>query len=141
MKQKSRSKTASYKLTSSILDSINCSFIALDKNWRFTYINQRASIPDISPEDLIGKSIWETFPEIIGTPVETLYREVMASRKPKVYENKSRVAEGRYFELNVYPIGDSGLAIFGQDITERKDAEMELHLAQERTATILEGIA
>jgi PAS domain S-box-containing protein len=129
------------KLTSSILDSINGSFIALDKNWRFTYINQRSAIPDISPEDLIGKSIWETFPEIIGTPVETLYREVMASRKPKVYENKSRVAQGRYFELHVYPVGDSGLAIFGQDITERKDAEVALHQAQERTATILEGIA
>ena len=130
-----------YELTSTILDSINGSFIALDKNWQFTYINQRAAIPAISPEDLIGKSIWETFPEIIGTPLESLYREVMANRKPKVYENKSRVAQGRYFELHVYPIGDSGLAIFGQDITERKDAEMALREAQERTITILDGIA
>jgi PAS domain S-box-containing protein len=130
-----------YTLTSSILDSISGSFIALDKNWQFTYINQQAAIPDISPKDLIGKSIWETFPEIIGTPLETLYREVMASRKPKVYENKSSVAHGRYFELHVYPVGNSGLAIFGQDITERKDAEVALREAQERTITILEGIA
>ena len=130
-----------YELTSTILDSINGSFIALDKNWRFTYINQRAAIPAISPEDLIGKSIWETFPEIIGTPLESLYREVMANRKPKVYENKSSVAKGRYFELHVYPIGNCGLAIFGQDITERKDAEMALRGAQQRTITILDGIA
>ena len=38
---------SAYSLTSSILDSINGSFIALDKNWQFTYINQRAAIPDI----------------------------------------------------------------------------------------------
>ncbi|MDD1697449.1 MAG: PAS domain-containing protein, partial [Methanoregula sp.] len=131
----------SYEFTSTILESIGGSLITLDKNWHFTYINQRAVIPNISPEDLIGKSIWEVFPEIIGTPLETLYREVMASRKPAVYENKSRVAHGRYFELHVYPVGDSGLAIFGQDITERKEAELALREAQERTITILEGIA
>jgi PAS domain S-box-containing protein len=130
-----------YKLTSSILDSINGSFIALDKNWRFTYINQQAAVPETSPENLIGKSIWDAFPEIIGTPLETLYREVMTSRKPQVYENKSNVAQGKYFELHVYPVGDDALAIFGLDITDRKDAEVALREAQERTNTILEGIA
>ena len=72
-----------YELTSTILESISGSFIALDKNWHFTYINQRAEIPTISPAEVIGKSIWEVFPEIIGTPLETLYREVMADRKPR----------------------------------------------------------
>ena len=70
-----------YELTSTILDSISGSFIVLDKNWQFTYINQRAALPNISPADLIGKSIWEVFPEIIGTPLETLYREVMVRQK------------------------------------------------------------
>ena len=130
-----------YELTSTILESISGSFIVLDKNWHFTFINQRAEIPTISPADVIGKTIWEVFPEIIGTPLETLYREVMANRKPRTYENKSIVASGRYFELQVYPIEESGLAIFGQDITERKEAEVALDEAHLRTTAILEGIA
>jgi len=131
----------SYDLTSMILESISGSFIALDKDWKFTYINQRAAIPNISPAGMIGKSLWEIFPEIIGTPLETLYREVMATRKPRTFENKSTDIRGRYFELHVYPIGDGGLAIFGQDITERKDAEVALREAHKRTAAILEGVA
>jgi len=130
-----------YELTSTLLDSISGSFIVLDKNWQFTYINQQAALPNIPPADLIGKSIWEVFPEIIGTPLETLYREVMVWRKPRTYENKSAVALGRYFELHVYPLGDSSIAIFGQDITERKEAEVALREAHLRTAAILEGIA
>ena len=131
---------SAYRLTSSILDSINGSFIALDKNWQFTYINQRAAVRDISPGEIIGKSIWEVFPEIIGTPLEKLYREVMASRKSRTYENQSTVIHGKTFELHIYPIGDGGLAIFGQDITERKYAEAALHEMQMRTNAILEGI-
>jgi PAS domain S-box-containing protein len=133
----------SYELTSMILGSISGSFIALDKNWQFTYINQQAVIPNIPPADVIGKSIWEVFPEIIGTPLETLYREVMANRKPRTYENKSNVALGRYFELYVYPIGDSSIAIFGQDITERKEAEVALRHNQEnlvRAQVLLEAV-
>jgi PAS domain S-box-containing protein len=65
----------------------------------------------------------------------------MVSRKPRTCENKSTVSLGRYFELHVYPLGDSSLAIFGMDITERKKAEVTLREAQERTITILEGIA
>ena len=41
----------------------------------------------------------------------------------------------------MYPIEDSGLAIFGQDITERKEAEVALVEAHLRTTAILEGIA
>ncbi|MDD1698629.1 MAG: PAS domain S-box protein, partial [Methanoregula sp.] len=130
-----------YELTSTILDSINGSFIALDKNWQFTYINQRAAIPDKPPEDMIGKSIWEAFPDIVGTPLETFYREVMASRIPRTFENQSTVAYGRYFELHVYPIEDGGLAIFGHEITKRKKTEVALHASQIRTVAILEGIA
>ena len=65
----------------------------------------------------------------------------MVRRKPRTFENKSTVAPGRYFELHVYPLGDSSLAIFGLDITERKEAEVAMREAHLITAAILEGIA
>jgi len=130
-----------YDHTSTILESISDSFVALDKNWRFTYINQRAlEYTNKSPKDVLGKTIWEIFPSIIGTPLETFYRNAMAGREPSIFKNTSIVAKGEKFELHAYPMGE-GLTIIGQNITERERAEEALREAQTRTATILEGIA
>jgi len=77
-----------YDHTSTILESISDSFVALDKNWRFTYINQRAlEYTNKSPKDVLGKTIWEIFPSIIGTPLETFYRNAMAGREPSIFKN------------------------------------------------------
>jgi len=130
-----------YDRTLTILDSISDSFIALDKDWRFTYVNRRAveySAKD--SKDVLGKTIWEIFPSIIGTPLETFYRNAMTSRKPSVFKNTSVVASGEKFELHAYPM-EEGLTIIGQNITERERAEESLRESQARTATILEGIA
>ncbi len=71
----------------------------LDTDWRFTYINRRAlGYSGKSPEDVIGRSIWEEYPEILGTPLEAFYRTAMESVEPLTYENPSAVATGRHFE-------------------------------------------
>ena len=130
-----------YDHTTNILESISDSFIAVDKDWRFIYINRKAlEYSDQSPNDVLGKTIWEIFPSIIGTPLETFYRNAMASREPSLFKNTSVVAKGEKFELHAYPM-EEGLTIIGQNITERERAEEELREAQGRTATILEGIA
>ena len=130
-----------YDHTSSILESISDSFIVLDKNWRFSYINRRAlEYSNKNSKDVLGKTIWEIFPSIIGTPLETFYRKVMTSRDPGIFKNTSVVAGGEKFELHAYPMAD-GMTIIGQNITDREQAEEALRESKERTANILEGIA
>ena len=130
-----------YDHSTHILESISDSFISVDKDWRFIYINRKAiEYTEKSPKDVLGKTIWEIFPSIVGTPLETFYRKAMRSRKPGIFKNTSVVASGEKFELHAYPM-EEGLTIIGQNITERERAEEALRESQARTATILEGIA
>jgi PAS domain S-box-containing protein len=130
-----------YDHSTHILESISDSFISVDKDWRFIYINRKAiEYTDKSPKDVLGKTIWEIFPSIVGTPLETFYRKAMRSHEPSIFKNTSVVARGEKFELHAYPM-EEGLTIIGQNITERERAEEALRESQARTATILEGIA
>src|SRR3989442_4579629 len=54
-----------------ILESVSDAFVALDKNWRYTYVNQQAAhLFGRSPEHLVGKQIWTEFPEGLGQPFQ-----------------------------------------------------------------------
>jgi PAS domain S-box-containing protein len=67
-----QSETARIRITN-LLESITDGFFALDKKWRFTYINGQAErLLQKKQNELLGKNIWEVFPEIIST---TFYRQ------------------------------------------------------------------
>ena len=47
-----------------VLERVSDAFVALDKEWRCTYVNQRAAqLFGWRPEDLVGRHIWTAFPE------------------------------------------------------------------------------
>lgn len=51
-----------------LLESITDAFYALNRSWRFTYVNQRAlDYFGRDRADLIGRNIWEVFPEVRAT--------------------------------------------------------------------------
>jgi PAS domain S-box-containing protein len=107
-----------------IVESISDGFFALDKNWRFTYINRRAAANvGFEPRELIGRNIWKKIPDILATLQEHYYRQVMTARTPSHFEIKGKMTEKSY-SINVYPSGD-GISVFWQDITARKKEETE----------------
>lgn len=110
--------------SANILESITDAFIALDNQWRFTYANREVTrLSKKHPEELLGKTLWEISPWSVGTIIEQEYRravqEQVAVHFEVFYEPLSI-----WLEIHAYPSAD-GLAIYYQDITERKLSEEE----------------
>ena len=107
-----------------ILESITDAFVAVDRQWRFTYINERAlTTLQRTREELLGKNMWEEFPEAVGLPAYREYHRAMTSGNSVHFEEFNPWLD-IWVEINVYP-SEGGLAIYFRDITERKRAEEE----------------
>ena len=84
---KNRRKTTNLAQANEILESISDGFYALDRDWRFIYVNKRAaSNLGLEPQDIIGQNIWEKFPQIIGPEHEIHYRKAMQEGKSQEFE-------------------------------------------------------
>jgi PAS domain S-box-containing protein len=98
---------------------------ALDAEWRFIFVNERSeTLLKHRGEDMIGRSIWDVFGQLLGTPMEANYRHAMTERVPVSFEVFSPVAE-RWLDIRLFPTGE-GLAAFLLDIDARKQAESEI---------------
>jgi PAS domain S-box-containing protein len=113
---------------SEVLDSIRDGFIRLDREWRFTYANERAlEWRHTTREQLIGRSIWEVFPESVGTAFERRLRDAAARSSPTHFEVEYGPWK-QWFNVHLYP-SDEGVSIYFTDITERKRLEESLRNA------------
>lgn len=106
----------------SILESINDAFYALDEEQRFTYVNRRAEgIWGRTREELLGRNIWEVFPEAIGLELYQALEKVLREGEAAEYEALS-VVLGVWISGRVYP-SPGGVSVLFHSIEERKKAE------------------
>lgn len=115
----------------SLVERITDGFIALDSNWRYTYINKTArEIIRMDPQDLIGKNVWEVFPQAVGSSTYEAFVKAMKEQR-YIHNIDYYPPLDLWQECHIYPSPD-GLSIFLRDITEKKRAEMELQAAKDR---------
>jgi PAS domain S-box-containing protein len=128
-----RAEKESSRQIASILESITDSFFALDRQWRFTYLNRRAEQAiGRRREELIGKNIWEELPAFCGTPFYKEYHR--AARNGAPVEFSAPIPPGALWaSVHVYPSND-GLSVYMQDITERKLLEEQFLQSQKLEA-------
>ena len=109
-------------LQADIFGKISDALVALDRNWRYVYVNDQAGeLFGRRPEDLIGKHIWTEFPEGVGQPFQLAYEKAMAEQVFIEMENYYQPWD-RWFENRIYPSAE-GVTIAFHEITQRKRVE------------------
>ncbi len=113
----------------SILESITDGFCAMDRQWRFTYLNGRAEQTlGRTREELQGKRVWDEFPELVDTVFHHELERSAETQKP--IEFSAPYAPLRaWLDVHVYPSAD-GLSVYFQDITSRKVLEEQSRQSQ-----------
>src|SRR6202162_2877158 len=125
-----------------ILEKTTDAFFAVDREWRFIYLNPEAeTLLGRRRDEVIGKELWKEFPQLNGSPFEVNYRRVMTEQMPVEFE-ASDAAGKVWFEMRAYPSG-GGISVFFRDVTERKRAEEERLTTDklESLGTLAGGIA
>jgi len=118
-----------------ILDRITDAFFALNAAWRFVYVNDQAKrMLDRDGDGLLGRVIWDVFPETAHTPFPTQFHHAMDEQIPITFETFYNPME-TWFEVRAYPSED-GLSVYLHDITERKRRESEAN----QHAAIVEAV-
>lgn len=123
-----------------LLESITDAFYALDRDFRFTYLNQRAlGHFGAAREALLGQVVWDIFPKTRGTVFQQEYERALREQCSVAFEAVS-VISSRWVEVRAYTT-PQGLAVYFRDITDRKQAEEQLREADRRKSEFLAVLA
>jgi PAS domain S-box-containing protein len=130
---------ATHQQTRQVLERITDGFYALDRDWRFTYINPMAEKILGRPRDeLLGKNIWDELGDATENSLYLAYHRAMnegVNSRAELYD----FLLGTWFEARVYPSA-AGLSIFFRDMTARKDLERKLGASETRFRALVEQI-
>lgn len=122
----------------SVLANMSDGYVAFDREWRYVDVNPRAAAMfGCKAEELIGRRYLEAFPEARDSTFHRAYARAMAGEAPIVFESHYPPWQ-RWFENRIYGTSD-GIAVFFNDVTERRRAQDELREAHDRFARIFYG--
>jgi len=123
-----------------LLESITDAFYALDRQCRFTYLNQRALDHFGETRDaLLGKALWDVFPITRGTVFQHECERALREQCSVAFEAISPLSR-QWIEVRAYPT-PQGLAVYFRDVTDRKQAEEQLREADRLKSEFLAILA
>ena len=120
---------ATRRRISAILDSISEPLFALDRDWRFRFLNHRAEqMLGKKREEVLGRGAWEEPPfRMDPTLLQQCDRAMVEGT---TVEFEAQLPDGLWYELHASPF-DEGLSIYLRDITARKrEHEVQQRLAR-----------
>jgi PAS domain S-box-containing protein len=118
----------SQKQMLTIFESITDAFFSVNKSWYVMYLNPRSDtfLAKVNKrrEDLWGKNWWDEFPAPIDSVAYKALHRAMAAHEFAEFEEYNSALDS-WLQVRAYPAED-GLAIYMQDISERKRAEEKI---------------
>lgn len=125
-----RERTARDRLKK-IVESITDAFFTVDNCWCFTYINPQAELLlQRQQAELLGKNIWDEFPEAVGSCFDREYHRAVTEQVSVEFEEFYPPLDV-WFAVHAYPY-ENGLSVYLQDISDRRRAEAKLRESESR---------
>jgi PAS domain S-box-containing protein len=103
-----------------VMESMATAFLALDEQWRFTYVNAEAErILGRTRDELVGHVVWDLFPAAVGSQFEESYRHTLTTGEPTTFEAYYPAPLDAWYEVRAWRNLD-GLAVYFLDVTARR---------------------
>jgi PAS domain S-box-containing protein len=119
-----------------VLDRVSDAIVALDRDWRFVYVNQAAEKHfGVAREQTLGKVCWDLFRETVGSVGEP-YRQAAAGSTPVELEMVSPVTK-RTVAQRIYPSA-SGLTVYFRDVSDERQTADALRESEARYRSLYE---
>ena len=132
----------SARTMTNILEKTTDGFFAVDSAWKLTYVNAAGEkMVGRKRDELLGKLLWERFPELVGSIFQENYEKVMAEKVAIEFEASDSSGK-TWLDVHAYP-SNGGISVFFRDISERKKTETERLTTSklESLGTLAGGIA
>jgi diguanylate cyclase (GGDEF)-like protein/PAS domain S-box-containing protein len=108
------------------LESISDAVLMLGHGWEIRYMNGNAErLLQVRRGDVIGKNVWEVFPEAVDGPYYRAYQQAVGTNSPVSFE-EHYAPLNLWTEIRAYP-SEEGLTIYFRDVSERRAIEAEIH--------------
>jgi two-component system cell cycle sensor histidine kinase/response regulator CckA len=132
----------SARTMTNILEKTTDGFLAVDSEWKLTYVNAAAeAMVGRKRHELLGGVLWEKFPEFAGCLFQANLENVMAEKAAVEFE-ASDPSGKTWYDVHAYR-SNGGVSVFFRDISERKKSETERLTTSklESLGTLAGGIA
>jgi diguanylate cyclase (GGDEF)-like protein/putative nucleotidyltransferase with HDIG domain len=117
-----------------LLEASGEAFYALDGEWRFTFVNERAEqLLQRPAAELLGRNLWEEFPDAIDSVLHDEFHGAVSERRPVEFLNRYEPLEPEWFSVRAVPHAD-GLLVFFRPMHAQPlvEAEARALAAQDR---------
>ena len=118
------------------LEHIPDCFATFDLDYKVTYMNAAATrLTSAMGVSHLGRSLWDLYPTLIGTPVEEHFRRAMEKREAVEFEQYFRTEEAeKWFQFQLYPQPGEGLILYLRETTEARRTEQALRRSEQLAA-------
>jgi len=117
------------------LASITEAFVTLDREARYTYLNQESErLLQKSTAELLGQTIWNGFEEPLAQRLREQMDTALTSNRRAEQEHHFP-SLNKWLEVRAYPFAE-GLAVYFRDVTERRRSQEQLMLLETGVARL-----